>query len=199
MHRQLLSVVLGRNVRDDEVLPQLHVDRSLLPGAILVSPLGSHPLRDISPDGLAATMRAVKQAGKKAVLLGNPSQAARLAEMAAELRGSIGQEIETRTDLSLTDFARAVAAAPLIVATESAAAHLGAALDRPVVAVVGGGHYGQFAPWRRSNRQIWLTNPMECFGCNWRCRHPAAYCVTGVPPETIASAVSRLLAREGTP
>jgi ADP-heptose:LPS heptosyltransferase len=197
MHRQLLAVVLGRTVAADEVLPRLQLDPPQAMGPVIFSPLGSHVLRDLPPSCLAAAVAEVQRAGLPAVLVGNSDQAARLAELVAALRTQGFDRVSARTDLSLVDFVRALAAAPLVVTTESAAAHLATALDRPVVAILGGGHFGQFAPWRRSARQTWLTKRMDCFGCNWRCIHPEPFCVTGVLPEAVATAVAGRLSHGG--
>ena len=122
-----------------------------------------------------------------------------LEEMAAALRARGFTRVRVECSLSLTAFVDAIAAAPLVVSTETAAAHLATVLDRPTLVIMGGGHFGQFGPWRRSPRQIWLTHPMECFGCNWHCIHSRPHCLTDVPPEAIANAISSLLARKEAP
>jgi hypothetical protein len=55
---------------------------------------------------------------------------------------------------------------------------------------MGGGNYGEFGPWRHSPRQVWLTERMDCFGCDWHCIHPAPYCLTHVPTATLMEAVA---------
>jgi ADP-heptose:LPS heptosyltransferase len=197
MHRQLLSVVLERSISADEILPRLMRERAGTFGPVVVSPLGSHPLRDLFPDGLLLALKKVQAAGLSSVLVGTARQRLRLEEIAGALRAQRLQHVDVRSDLSLSDFVRALGAAPLVLTTESAAAHLATALDRPTVVVLGGGHFGQFGPWRRSRRQAWLTNEMECFSCNWRCIHPQPYCVTRVPAQAIASAVAERLPQEG--
>lgn len=193
MHRQLLSGVLGRPVTSGEVGPTLAPGPSLPAAEIVICPLGSHALRDLPLSALFAALGAGRAAGWSAVLVGSAAQSGRLHEIRAtlELRGFPG--VRVKADLSLAEFVQVLAAAPLVVTTESAAAHLATALDRPVVVIVGGGHFGQFGPWRRSVRQIWLTNPLECFGCNWSCVHPEAFCVTGVTPLQVTQAVTQLL------
>jgi ADP-heptose:LPS heptosyltransferase len=190
MHRQLLSVVLEREVKAEEILPTLRREGSQSTGVVMFSPLGSHPLRDLSLDCLTAALAVVQRTGLAAVLAGNSGQAVRLAELVAILHAQGFDRVSARSDLSLVEFVRSLAAAPLVITTESAAAHLATALDRPVVAIVGGGHFGQFAPWRRSRRQIWMTNSMDCFGCNWRCIHREPYCVTSVSLDAVTAAVA---------
>jgi ADP-heptose:LPS heptosyltransferase len=140
----------------------------------------------------------VQEAGLAAVLTGQADQSARLADLVATLRGQGLVRVRSQSDFTLPGFVRALAAAPLVVTTESAAAHLATAMDRPVVVIIGGGHFGQFGPWRRSERQVWLTKTMECIGCNWHCLYPEAHCVTGVSPQAVAGAVAGLLLRGGS-
>jgi ADP-heptose:LPS heptosyltransferase len=100
---------------------------------------------------------------------------------------------------SVAELAEAVARAELVLTAESAAAHLAAAFDRPALVVIGGGHYGQFGPWRRSARQVWITNTLECFGCDWRCVHPAPYCLTRIGVDAVRAGVAQALAEGGDP
>lgn len=197
MHRQLLAVVLGRAVGQDEVLPVMGPEGPAATGAVILSPLGSNPLRDLPLDYLAAVLAVLRDAGRPALLAGSASQSPRLADLVASLRARGFDQVRQCSDLALADFIRALAAAPLVVTTESAAAHLATALDRPTVVILGGGHYGQFGPWWRSDRQIWLTKKMDCFGCNWRCIYPEPYCVTGLPLESLTEAVRRRLPERG--
>jgi hypothetical protein len=81
----------------------------------------------------------------------------------------------------------------LLVSTETATAHLGAAADAPMVGIIGGGHYGRFAPWARSARQRWVEWKLPCFGCNWNCIHSAPLCITDLPPRLILDTTDELL------
>lgn len=53
---------------------------------------------------------------------------------------------------------------------------------------------GQFAPWSRSARQLWITQSVECAGCNWRCPFETPRCITEIPPEIVADGIHRALA-----
>jgi ADP-heptose:LPS heptosyltransferase len=99
----------------------------------------------------------------------------------------------------VVEFAEAVGRAELVLTVETATAHLAAALDRPAIVLIGGGHFGQFGPWRRSARQVWLTHPMDCFGCNWRCIHPEPYCLTRISSDAVRDAIAQVGPAEGSP
>jgi ADP-heptose:LPS heptosyltransferase len=82
-----------------------------------------------------------------------------------------------------------LAGATWVLAADSAAAHIATALDRPAVMLLGGGCPGQFAPWRRSPRQVWLEHPLPCFDCGWRCTQPEPYCMTRIGAAQVAEAL----------
>jgi len=87
----------------------------------------------------------------------------------------------------------------LVFATESALAHLSVALRRPTVAILGGGHYGLFAPWGTSAVPVhWIQNQVDCYGCNWSCIQPRAICIQDIPPAEIAIKALDLLSRQSS-
>ena len=111
-----------------------------------------------------------------------------------------------RVTPTIDDLIEALAGSTAVLTSETATAHLAAALDLPMVCLLGGGHYGCFAPWSRSERQIWLSHPMDCYDCRWECIHPQPYCITKISANGIVDALRRVisartgkLARTSTP
>jgi ADP-heptose:LPS heptosyltransferase len=90
---------------------------------------------------------------------------------------------------SLVEFAQRVADAKAVLTVETSTAHLAAALDKPAVILIGGGHFGLLGPWQRSSKQRWLTNQLPCFGCDWRCIYPEIRCLSEIPPSAVARAL----------
>jgi ADP-heptose:LPS heptosyltransferase len=82
-----------------------------------------------------------------------------------------------------------IAEARIVLAPDSAPAHIATALDKAGVFLLGGGHFGMFAPWRQSERQRWLNHATECYQCRWNCTQTEPYCVTQIDPREIASAL----------
>ncbi len=193
MHRQLLAAVTGRSVSLGEILPRFaHLGSGPVAPRILVAPLGSDPIRDFPAALLEGALHALgRQTSSPVLLVGDPSQRPRLLQLAQVLRDAGLHQVECAAPMNVMEFADAVGAAELVLTVETSTAHLAAAFDRPAVVVIGGGHFGQFGPWRRSARQIWLTHPMECFGCNWRCLYPEPYCLTHIAPAAMQSAVGQ--------
>jgi ADP-heptose:LPS heptosyltransferase len=78
-----------------------------------------------------------------------------------------------------------LASAQGFIGVESYPAHAATALDLPAILLIGGGHYGELAPWSRSQRQAWLTQPLPCFGCNWLCIYDESKCIQEISPQVV--------------
>ncbi len=78
---------------------------------------------------------------------------------------------------SLIQLLEVIAGASLVISNDSGNIHLAAALRRPSVCIVGGGHASRFLPYIVENEQDCVlprvaVHPMECFGCGWQCKYP---------------------------
>ncbi|MCG6552964.1 MAG: glycosyltransferase [Candidatus Magnetominusculus sp. LBB02] len=79
-----------------------------------------------------------------------------------------------------------------LLSSDSAAAHIAAAVATQNVVVLGGGHFGRFFPYSKFTTAVCL--PLECYGCGWRCRYDEKYCINAISPELIVSALHSSLA-----
>lgn len=171
------------------VLPKS--DRTPEP-TLLLAPLGSHPIRDL-------TLTQIQPALRLAIARGLTIQIP--VARAADTRGiafctnlqQAGIPCQLRVTASFEDLRHALGSCRVLLATESAPAHLATALDQPLVALLGGGTHGLFAPWKRSPRQTWLTEPMACYGCNWSCIHARPLCLQDIHPQQVEDAVRHAL------
>ena len=84
-----------------------------------------------------------------------------------------------------------------VLASDAAPLHIGVALGKPTVGIVGGGHYGRFYPWGNSiiNRVANLS--MNCYWCQWNCRYPSFRCIQEIPPELVARELQTALSLVG--
>ena len=109
--------------------------------------------------------------------------------------------------LSLPMFARTLAASKLLVANETGAIHMAAALRIPSVCILGGGHLGRFLPYTRhaDNNGFYpvvVNQTMECAGCDWYCKFKTAkdqpaLCVSGISVMAVWTRIQLLLAEAG--
>ncbi len=80
---------------------------------------------------------------------------------------------------SLSDLAKILNNARLVVANDTGPAHIAAATGTPVVCILGGGHYGRFMPYQaevESSRRlpVAVIHKMPCFGCQLNCIYKTA-------------------------
>ena len=68
--------------------------------------------------------------------------------------------------------------------------HISAALQRPVLAVFGGGTWPRFLP--AADPSVSITVGVPCTGCGWVCPLQDSYCVKTVPVETVRAAADGL-------
>ena len=75
----------------------------------------------------------------------------------------------------------------LLIGNESAAAHIASAVHTPAVVILGGGDFGRFYPTQNTSSAVSL--PLSCYSCNWDCRYPEPYCITGINPDVLRYAI----------
>ena len=191
-HRQVLSAVLGRDVRWEEMRPRL-LHLSSEPGPeIVLCPFGGEPIRDYPRTAWLEAWRMAIEPHARVRVLGPGLRRSELEQFATDLRATGADAIVT-SDAPPLEFARHVAHARRVLTVESAAAHLAVALDKPAMIVLGGGHYGWFAPWGGSSRQRWVHHPLDCYGCNWQCRRPRVECLLDLPATAVAQSIREVL------
>jgi glycosyltransferase involved in cell wall biosynthesis/ADP-heptose:LPS heptosyltransferase/predicted O-methyltransferase YrrM len=80
--------------------------------------------------------------------------------------------------ITLRQLAALLQKSRLCVTADSAPAHIAAAVNCPHVVLLGGGHYGRFMPYSQMTTLVYY--PMNCYNCNWKCRHEEAFCITRI-------------------
>jgi ADP-heptose:LPS heptosyltransferase len=120
------------------------------------------------------------------------SQAASIERLAISLRERVANPVEVVQPNSLIAFTEWIANAHCVLSMESGGAHLATALNKRAVMIVGGGHIGYFAPWKRSNRQEWVHLRLDCFGCDWLCNQPYVRCIHDIPAAKVGEAIRRV-------
>lgn len=195
-HRQLVAALLGRPVAAAEILPRFErVGLGAPGGEIVITPFGTMSVRDFPEALLLDALRVVRRETDVPIrLYGDASQGPRLLQLAQIARVAGIPGVACAEPMGTVTFAATVAGARLVLSVDTATAHLAVAFDRPAVFVIGGGHPDEFVPWGTSVRQIWLTHPLDCFGCDWKCRHPEPYCITRITSATMEDAIKRVWA-----
>ena len=116
----------------------------------------------------------IKHTSKQIILAGGPAerQTGELltrALPAATVTNLIGQT-------SLTGLIGLIADAALVISNETSAVHIAAAAGTKAICILGGGHFGRFAPYPENiqNAPLCLFEKMACFNYNWQCIYKTA-------------------------
>lgn len=87
-----------------------------------------------------------------------------------------------------------IAHSRLYLGNDTGPMHMAGALDVPVVARFGGGHWPRFVPLAR--RSFTATQQLPCFGCGWQCYRDAPACLTRIDMETFVDGIDWTLASD---
>jgi len=190
-HRRVVGSAVGGEVKMTEVMPAISSVSSRGGDMLLVCPQAGSKIREYPPALLVEALRLFLEKRPMPVHFcvapGTDTGPWRLALAEAGLY-SVTWHIPTL----FMDLLRLLANSRLVLAPESAPAHLVTAMNKPGVFLLGGGHYDMFAPWRSSALQIWLNHPLRCYQCDWNCIHSEPFCVTQIPPAAIAAAMQKI-------
>ena len=68
-------------------------------------------------------------------------------------------------------------------------------LDIPMIVILGGGQFGRFFPYqfRDSNKQYFLSYPLECYGCEWNCKLKEKECITKINVKDVFNLAMEIL------
>lgn len=110
--------------------------------------------------------------GWQAVLCGSPAERG-LCQSIADAAKTPCLNFAGQT--TLAELAALILGAQLVLANETSAVHLAAAVRTPAVCILGGGHFGRFMPYPDTLvglKPLVAAHPMACFNCNWHCNQP---------------------------
>ena len=104
---------------------------------------------------------------------------------------------------TLPELVYIISRAEFIISNDTCATHIAAAVSRPSVCILGGGHFGRFLPYTingKFNRHnsIAIYGNMDCFECNWNCKydpgqHQCAPCIDRVTVDQVFEAVINIM------
>jgi ADP-heptose:LPS heptosyltransferase len=69
--------------------------------------------------------------------------------------------------------------------------HMAAALNKPVIAIFGGGHWPRFVPCAKVGRVFF--SPTPCFYCGWKCVFGEALCMSSLSPDAIIGEIKAVV------
>lgn len=120
------------------------------------------------------------------------NMASALASSLHEARPSVAV-INMVGQTTLRQLAVGIGACDILFSVDSAGLHLGIVAGVPTVGIMGGWHFGRFAPWGDPARHRIVTHHLPCFGCNLVCSRPLHECLHSVTPSEVADSCNELL------
>lgn len=130
---------------------------------------------------------------------------------------ALGRAIEADLDVpvqnwigktTLPELVSIIAGSQLLVANETSAIHIAAAVSTPSICILGGGHHGRFIPYRIQSPTdrplpVAISSPMECFGCDWDCiddeaAEKGAPCVKSISVDAAWDAVRTVIIKQAS-
>lgn len=137
--------------------------------------------------------------GLQCVILGAASDQA----LASELQHYDLEYLDLTGQLTLSQTTSLIARSELLISNESGLFHIGKWVKRPVLGIIGGGHFGWFVPYPGDTG---LTDAdicferMPCYNCNWNCIYkvPAADpfpCVSAVSANAVIEKCAKILGK----
>lgn len=158
-HRRVLSQALKREVALSEIMPRLRTETATRDGDYwLISPLSAIATKNYPFENWCAVFRQCRNlVGDSEIrLTGSEDQRDSLEEIAGLLRAEGFTRVKVELRPTLQGFVELINEARWVLTIDTAAAHIACALDKRCLILFSGMLRGMFAPWQRSNRQVWL-------------------------------------------
>ncbi len=155
---------------------------------IIIAPFSSAGNRDWKPEYFKIIIDQLSSRFK-IILIGSLNQKKRLTLLA----GKNKNVTVLAGNLKLNEIPKLLANSKLFIGLDSGITHIALKIGIPLIAIIGGGEFGRFFPYRESEKVRFLFHEMDCFLCHWECSKNEKYCLTDVTPEMVINEVNKLL------
>lgn len=203
----LFLTFLGIDVPVEELWPELwtkkedqkKADESIIkkPGQTVlgIAPgVSSMEGKNLPSQWFADVLGLLDSADLQVVLLGSPADQKACNGVAKAIQNSskTSRVLNMAGKTNAREMIECLKACDLILSQETAALHAAVAIRKPVVGIVGGGHYGRFYPWGDTKLSKPVNKLMDCYGCNWLCKYETIRCIQEIPPADVAHQLNQL-------
>jgi ADP-heptose:LPS heptosyltransferase len=174
-----------------QAIPPLNEDIITLGIAPGVS---SDPRKFIPATWFVETLRGLEEERLRIILFGSPEEKEICGEIAMNIL-DIPYVCEVKDLSGQTTIGKLIEGlrrCDVVLSQDTAALHIGVALGKPTVGIIGGEHYGRFYPWGDSRINLVANVEMDCYQCNWKCKYPVFKCIQEIPPQKTTNALRRL-------
>ena len=187
-HRRVVESFLGVEVSFSQVLPEMIVGSTVKGESLVVCPSANESIRQYPPGSLVESVRQFLLVRPMPVQFCLPPGIDPTPWQQAMTKAGL-RAVEWCFPETVQELVTLLSKARLILAPESGPAHIATALNKRIVVLLGGGHFGLVSPWCRSHSQRWLHRMLDCYSCLWRCQYQEPLCLTGLTPREISDAL----------
>lgn len=180
-NRLLVAKALKRKVEIHEIWPEL---KAIAPSSILgpyfvCAPFSTDIYKNFPENRWVELFTDLHSAGRlpHLVLTGSPDQKPRLEAFLNMLANTLPESTSQHSIVipdNLQGFIDLLAGADCVFTVDTAAAHAATALNCRTMVLFSGLHQGMFAPWKRSDRQQWISPQIGVGIDSWHEAHSTA-------------------------
>jgi ADP-heptose:LPS heptosyltransferase len=159
-----------------------------------IAPGFSNPNKKLPPHWFTDVVNLLKFRNLQIVLIGSAADLTVGNEVAKTIeKSSIGIPVLNLTgQTSVLQMVECIKRCDMVLSQDTAALHVATALRKPVVGIVGGGHFGRFYPWGDPLLSRLVNKPMDCYGCNWQCKFESVRCIEEISSLNAAENLNEL-------
>lgn len=148
--------------------------------SIVIAPFSSLMNREWKREYYFASIHKLKE-NHKIVLLGAENQKKDL----EELSGKSANVRVLAGELKLHEIPILLKKAKLFIGQDSGLTHIALKMGTPLIAIIGGGEFGRFFPYKESEKVKYLYSKMDCFLCHWQCKKKEMFCITEISADDV--------------
>ena len=101
--------------------------------------------------------------------------------------------IFTCYDKDLGKIASIIRNSLIFIGNDSGLTHIAHNLEVPTIAIIGGGEYGRFFPYKDNPNTYYFYHQLDCFGCHWNCIYKEKYCLTNISVEMVIDKIKEII------
>lgn len=94
---------------------------------------------------------------------------------------------------SLNEVHKIILESKLFIGLDSGLTHIALKMNTPLIAIIGGGEFGRFFPYKESAQVKYLYHKMDCFLCHWECSKEEMFCLTEITPQDVISVFNNMI------
>jgi len=182
------KIVLNNRITFDEENFQKDEKFENYKNTIVLAPFSSVMNREWKKEYYIETINKLKES-HKIVLLGAKKQKEDLEKLKNR-----DENIEILAgELKLHEIPFLLKKAKLYIGQDSGLTHMALKVGIPIIAIIGGGEFGRFFPYKESEKVKYLYSTMDCFLCHWECAKDEMFCMTNVTPKILLNEVKKVL------